>query len=108
MGRSPINVDNVEKGLSKYPFTDIAQNLVHGLEFGFKLKYSGPRRHVEISTKGIAGERAVVAKNKILKEINLGGIAGPFPTPPFPTFRVSPIAVIPKKSSSEFRFRHLF
>jgi hypothetical protein len=38
----------------------------------------------------------------------LGGIAGPFPTPPFPTFRVSPIAVIPNKSSSEFRFRHLF
>ena len=52
------------------------------------------------------GERAVVAKNKILKEINLGRIAGPFPTPPFPTFRVSPIAVIPKKSSSEFRLIH--
>ena len=106
MGRSLINVDNAKKGLSKYPFTDIAQNLVHGLEFGFKLKYSGPRRPVEISTKGIVGERSVVAKNKILKEINMGRIAGPFPTPPFPTFRVSPIAVIPKKSSSEFRLIH--
>ena len=97
MGRSLINVDNVKKRLSTYPFTDIAQNLVHGLEFGFKLNYSGPRRPVEISTKGIAGERAVVAKNKILKEINMGRIVGRFPTPPFPTFRVSPIAVIPKK-----------
>ena len=36
----------------------------------------------------------------------MGRIAGPFPTPPFPTFRVSPIAVIPKKSSSEFRLIH--
>ena len=98
MGRSPINVDNAKKGLSKYPFTDIAQNLVHGLEFGFKLKYSGPRRPVEISTKGTVGERAVVAKHKILTEINLDRIAGPFPTPPFPTFRVSPIAVIPQKN----------
>jgi hypothetical protein len=26
----------------------------------------------------------------------LGRIAGPFPEPPFPTFRASPMSVIPK------------
>jgi hypothetical protein len=51
----------------------------------------------------IFGERYEIANRKILKEINLGRIAGPFPEHPFPTFRVSPISVIPKKSSSEFQ-----
>ena len=41
-----------------------------------------------------------------MKEIQFGRIAGPFSNPPFPTFRVSPISVIPKKSSSEFRLIH--
>jgi hypothetical protein len=41
-----------------------------------------------------------------MKEIQLGRIAGPFSNPPVPTFRVSPISVIPKQSSSEFRLIH--
>jgi hypothetical protein len=36
----------------------------------------------------------------------LGRIAGSFPEPPFPTVRVSPIFVIPKTSSTEFRLIH--
>ena len=57
-------------------------------------------------SKDIVGHMAEIAEEKISKEIKLGRIAGPFLNPPFPTFRVSPISVIPKKSSSEFRLIH--
>jgi hypothetical protein len=53
--------------------------------------------------KEIVGEKAVVAKDKIYKEIKLGRIAGPFHFPPFPTIRISPISVILKRSSSEYK-----
>jgi hypothetical protein len=56
--------------------------------------------------KEIVGEKAVVAKDKTYKEIKLGRIAGPFHFPPFPTLRISPISVILKRSSSEYRLIH--
>jgi hypothetical protein len=36
-------------------------------------------------------------------EISLGRVAGPFETPPFPNFQVSPIGLVPKKNSAKFR-----
>ena len=36
-------------------------------------------------------------------EISLGRVAGPFDTPPFPNFQVSPIGLVPKKNSDKFR-----
>ena len=106
LGRSPINVGRVKKGLIKYPNREFANNLIQGLEFGFKLKYGGPRIPYISDSKEIVGEKARIAEMKISKEISLGRIAGPFPQPPFPTFRASPISVIPKKSSSEYRLIH--
>lgn len=84
----------------------MAKYIVNGLEHGFKLRYSGPRIPIESNSKPLLGEKAKIAREKILKEISLGRIAGPFKEPPFPTFRTSPIAVIPKKASNEFRLIH--
>jgi hypothetical protein len=106
LGSSPINVDEVKKALSDYPDQNIANSITYGLEFGFKLNYSVPRLPFDMHSRDIFGERYEIANRKILKEINLGRIAGPFPEHPFPTFRVSPISVIPKKSSSEFQLIH--
>ena len=36
-------------------------------------------------------------------EVSLGRVAGPFSTPPFPNFQVSPIGLVPKKYSDKFR-----
>jgi hypothetical protein len=46
---------------------------------------------------------ALIARKTINKE---GRVAGPFLSPPFPTLRVSPISIIPKKTSNEFRMIH--
>ena len=70
------------------------------------MQYSGPHRPFEINLKEIVGEKAVVTKDKIYKEIKLGRIARPFHFPPFPTIRISPISVILKRSSSEYRQIH--
>ena len=106
LGRSPLIITNVEKALYKYPQPDIAKELIQGLKYGFKLQYSSQRRSFEINLKEIVGKKAVVAKDKIYKEITLGRIAGPFHFPPFPTIRISPISVILKRSSSEYRLIH--
>ena len=42
-------------------------------------------------------------REKLKNELELGRIAGPFSSPPFPTFRCSPLALIPKKAEGEFR-----
>lgn len=106
LGRSPIVVDKVKIALADYPDKEAAFKLLHGLEYGFKLNYSGPRIPFIMHTRDILGEKAIIAEQKILKEISLGRIAGPFVAPPFPTLRTSPISVIPKKSGSEFRLIH--
>ena len=49
---------------------------------------------------------ALIARKKINKEVTLGRVAGPFLSPLFPTLRVSPISVIPKKTSNKFRMIH--
>ena len=38
-----------------------------------------------------------------MKEVALGRVAGPLPTPPFPNFQVSPIGQVPKNQSDKFR-----
>jgi hypothetical protein len=85
LGRSPLIIKHVEKALYKCPQPDIAKELIQGLKYYFKLQYSGPRRSFEINLKEIVGEKAVVAKDKIYKEITLGRIAGLFHflPPPF-------------------------
>ena len=92
----------VKKALINYLYPDKARDLIEGLEYGFELKYSGPRRLFEAKSKEIVGYYEDIAKQKIMKEKQLGRIAGPFSNPPFPTFRVSPISVIPKKLMMQF------
>jgi len=43
LGISPICITEVETALSYYPSTKIANELISGLKFGFKLHYSGSR-----------------------------------------------------------------
>ncbi|CAG2211101.1 unnamed protein product [Mytilus edulis] len=75
LGNSPINVDEVKKALKNYPHQEVARDLIQGLEAGFKLKYSGPRLPMDIDSKEMNGEKATIARDKILKEINLGSKA---------------------------------
>ena len=91
LGRSPINVDNVKKSFQRYPNPQLVSDLIQGLQYGFKLQYSGPRLPVEFKSRGLFGEMALIDREKINKEV---------------TLRASPISIIPKKTSNEFRMIH--
>ena len=45
----------------------------------------------------------MVTHAKLRKECDAGRIFGPFTALPFPNFRCSPLDIVPKKDSSEFR-----
>ena len=47
-----------------------------------------------------------IAEGKIDQELKLNRIAGPFSHPPFAHFKISPLALRPKKDSSKFRLLH--
>ena len=47
-----------------------------------------------------------IAHKKLLKEIDMGRIAGPFPKPPFDPFHISPLNLREKKQKGQFRLIH--
>ena len=47
-----------------------------------------------------------VVDHKIARELESHRLAGPFPFPPFPVFRISPLGLVPKKTPGEFRLIH--
>ena len=45
---------------------------------------------------------SIVTEN-LSREVALGRVAGPFPSPPLPNFRVPPIGLVPKNHTAKFR-----
>lgn len=63
----------------------------------------GPRAPRFSRNLPTALEQPSVVTANLMKEVALGRVAGPFPTPRFPNFQVSPIGLVPKKHSEKFR-----
>ena len=80
--------------------------LFEGFIYGFPLHFGGG--HTSFCSKNLisANQNPGVVGAKLAKEIVAGCIVGPFPTPLFFNFRVSPLGVVPKKIPGEFRFIH--
>ena len=53
-----------------------------------------------------AYEHRDVVQNKLNKELQENRLAGPFRSPPFAKFHVSPIGVVPKNAPGDFRLIH--
>jgi len=70
-----INNIHVEKAFFKYPQPDVAK-----IKYGFELRYSGSRRSLEINSKEIVKEKAVITKDKIYRKIKLSRVTGVFPS----------------------------
>lgn len=48
-----------------------------------------------------------MVEQNLAKEITLGRMAGPFETIPFPTLRVSPVGLVPRKDGDVRLIHHL-
>jgi hypothetical protein len=95
-GHTPINVVKLLQLLSSYPNTTVAAELSYGFADGFRLMYTGPRRHVMSKNLVSATEFQSETLATLNKKVSSGRILGPFNNIPISTLHLSPIGVIPK------------
>lgn len=100
---SPINVERLEFELQAHPNQAFVNKLCTELREGARIGYEGartPRISRNLPTALANPEK--ISRN-LEKEISAGRVEGPFSSPPFPNFQVSPLGIIPKKNSDKFR-----
>ena len=103
LGLTPIRLDRMLQLLRNYGDRDAATRIADGFRFGFRLGFKGERVAVDARKLISAKQHARELMAKLLKEIKLGRIVGPFTTPPISKFRFSPVGVVPKKTPGDFR-----
>lgn len=83
---------------------DLAETLVSGFLRSFRLHFEG--QHVASSLRNLrsALEHPEIVDCKLANEIAVGRIAGPFADPPFASFTVLPLRVVPKKTPEGFEW----
>ena len=100
---TPVNVQALSALLAHHPDKEFVHYLTHGFHFGFSTGYTGthitrhaPKLHSAMSHPHVINEY-------ISNECAVGRTAGPFLSPPFSTFTVSPLGAVPKKRSKKWR-----
>ena len=86
----------------------LALNLYNGFKFGFPLHFEGSRISIFGPNLVSAQRNPEIVSARLSKELAVDRLAGPFNSPPFPNFRVSPLGLVPKKAPGEYRLIHLF
>ena len=102
---TPVKVNRLHFYLDGYP-TKLKDYLLNGFQHGFLLAYVGPHKPSSCKNLLSATQNPVAVSDKLSKELSLGRIAGPFLERPFPSLRISPLGLIPKKTPGEFRLIH--
>ena len=93
--------------LLEYPKKVDAAFLSDGFQFGFKLNFEGPRIPLECHNLKSVQDNPGLAEEKIMQEVKLGRIAGPFSTKPISFMRCSQIGLVPKKMGGYRLITHL-
>ena len=99
---TPVQADRLILLLDGYDHSTV-EFLRRGFTEGFSIHFDGDLTEIVSKNLLSAIQQPAVVEAKLSKEIDAGRIAGPFQTPPFPKFRVSPLGVVPKKVPGEFR-----
>lgn len=100
-----IQVYSLTHYLQNYE-SELANFLLQGFTFGFKIPYKGPRQfRLSRNLSSIEGKEHIL-QQRIDQELKHQRIAGPFCKPPFPNIQISPLGLVPKNSPGEFRLIH--
>ena len=102
---TPVNIRRMISFLSRYD-PSIVQSLESGFTTGFPLHYEGLRCSQEAPNLLSALQNPDAVDAKLSKELAAHRLVGPFSSPPFSVFRVSPLGLVPKKVEGEFRLIH--
>jgi hypothetical protein len=96
--------------LRDYPEEVLRDSILDGIANGFDIGYRGTRDSSicrQVSNHSIDSEEEIAfVSADMAKEVGLGRRAGPFSSPPFPNFLVSPMGVVRKRFSSKLRLVH--
>ncbi|XP_052428992.1 uncharacterized protein LOC127970440 [Carassius gibelio] len=101
---TPVNIFRMTIELAHHPDKEFTNYLLSGLKHGFNpgVVCELTQNTVCRNLQSALAEPDIVA-NLIKKEVDSGFMIGPFNTPPFKTFRVSPIGVATRKFSGKKR-----
>ena len=100
---TPISIQHLEAALSGHPDQHFVSQLCNNFKFGVHIGFQGQRAPRFSRNLPTALANPDVVSSHLAKEVSLGRTAGPFDTPPFKNFQVSPIGLVPKKNSNKFR-----
>lgn len=100
---TPIKLDRLKILLKNHHNRDF---IINGFENGFKIDFKGEQQDTHAPNSASTLENPHIVQKKIDSEIELGRIAGPFDTPPFTNFRISPLAMREKQEPGKFRLLH--
>ena len=100
---TPINVNRLEITLADHPNRVCISNLLQTFRPGANIGFFGQRSPRFSRNLPTALAQPDIVKANLDKEVSLGWVAGPFSTPPFPNFQVSPIGLVSRKYSEKFR-----
>ena len=73
------------------------QLLESGFTSGFPLHFHGPHCSQQAPSLLSALRNLEAVSDKLSKELEAHRLAGPFKSPPFPVFQISPLSLVPKK-----------
>ena len=100
---TPVNVVTLYQALSNHPEREFVNKRCSELREGARIGYSGPRCPRFSPNLPTAYFNPEVVTGNLTDEVSKGRTMGPFPTPPFENFQVSPIGLVPKKHSDKFQ-----
>ena len=102
---TPVKVDKLVAMLRQTGYSaDKIEFLEHGFRYGFHIGYEGPtQRHSQSDNLPFTIGNKTVLWNKLMKEVSLKRVAGPFEQIPFRNFIQSPIGLVPKVGGEQTR-----
>lgn len=93
--------------MSEYPDQLDAKFLLEGFSTGFRINYEGPRLSSSCKNLKSVLQNEDIAWEKVMEEVRMGRIAGPFSYKPISNLICSPMGLIPKKTGGFRLISHL-
>ena len=97
---TPINIAYLAAEQKHHPDKQFAADLLHDLQWGSNIGYSGPRLARITPNLKSALLQPDAMLEALAKEVSRGHTAGPFSSPPLPSLHCSPLGVVPKKDGT--------
>jgi hypothetical protein len=93
--------------LRDYPDRKFVDTLIHIIHHGANIGFTGDRNSSQsCSNLTSAADHSDAVSSDIIKQVAASRTHGPFPSPPLPNFRSSPLGAVTRKRSTKIRRIH--